>query len=241
MKLTIHSLSLLAMGAGALSLALASRCSESSCEESRTCENGGAGGASGGSSSGAGSASGEGGEGGAGEVPSCDPSVEQCETELVVFVSPTGDDQAAGTKSAPLKTLGAAVALAGEGAGVIWACADEGAFEETLTLGEGAAIEIYGGLSCAAFEPVDAKTQIEAASASGHQLTQVKSALLSGVHLSAPDAEDAGASSTALTVSGGGAVELKRVRSQPEKAPMGPRAWALLRPQKRAWWGARVR
>ncbi|WP_437744134.1 PGRS family protein [Sorangium sp. So ce1504] len=61
-----------------------------------------------------------------------------------VFVSVNGDDDGAGTKAAPLKTLSVAIARAAEERGAVYACAEE--FAEAAEVPPGVAI--FGGLDC---------------------------------------------------------------------------------------------
>ncbi|WP_437598190.1 PGRS family protein [Sorangium sp. So ce590] len=63
-----------------------------------------------------------------------------------VFVSTSGNDKHAATKDAPVKTLGAALALAEQrGKRRVYACAEM--FEEAVEVTQG--VTIYGGLDCA--------------------------------------------------------------------------------------------
>lgn len=62
-----------------------------------------------------------------------------------VFVAPTGDDNAEGTRASPLRTLTSALAKAGSRR--IYLC--EGLYEENVVIDGGA--EIYGGFSCGRF------------------------------------------------------------------------------------------
>ena len=98
--------------------------------------------------SGAAGAAGDGGA--AGEVtPPCDttkaPSVEACivSNDFAIFVSPTGNNAAGGTKAGPVKTIAKAVELAGT-TKIVIAC--DGTYDEQVKLTTGA--KIYGGFSC---------------------------------------------------------------------------------------------
>lgn len=89
---------------------------------------------------------GEGG-GGGGTPAGCVPSenAEAVGDECGVFVAAAGDDAAAGTKEAPLATLGAAITRAAESGGRVYACAES--FTETVEVPGG--VTLYGGLECA--------------------------------------------------------------------------------------------
>ena len=67
------------------------------------------------------------------------------------FVSASvGSDDLAGTKAAPVRTLGRAIELAGERSSSVFACAEE--FNEALVIPSG--IKLYGGLDCGrSFQP----------------------------------------------------------------------------------------
>lgn len=61
-----------------------------------------------------------------------------------VFVSPSGDDGAAGTKAAPARTVGKGIALAvSRGVPRVYVC--EGTYDGPVEIG--AAVSLYGGLS----------------------------------------------------------------------------------------------
>ncbi len=80
-----------------------------------------------------------------GQEPKDDPA---CVTETAgVFVSPNGDDQTgAGSRTAPLRTVGAALKML-DGRGTIFLCA--GAYPEDVTMDASHAANLYGGFSCA--------------------------------------------------------------------------------------------
>ena len=63
-----------------------------------------------------------------------------------MFVSPNGDDSAAGTQAHPFKTLGHALGLADAGILTVYACETASGFNENVApLG---AATLYGGLDC---------------------------------------------------------------------------------------------
>ena len=94
---------------------------------------------------------GAGGQGGAPVAPDgCDaqatPSEASCvlDDSLGVFVRTDGDDAAAGTKAAPLRTLAKAIQMAAAQQKRVYACSQT--FTEALVVPGG--VEIYGGLAC---------------------------------------------------------------------------------------------
>jgi hypothetical protein len=136
------------------------------------------------------------------------PVAESCG----VFVSSSkGDDAAAGSQSAPVKTLAAAVALAQGSAKPVYACAE--AFAEAVTLPAGTTL--YGGLDCAnGWAYVGATTKTMIAPAADPGLAAPVGLVLSGgavttrvedVAVKAPDATTPGGSSVAALVTGGSA------------------------------------
>jgi hypothetical protein len=84
---------------------------------------------------------------GGGTPQGCDPSknAKPVADTCGVFVSPTGDDGAAGTKAKPLKTIKAALA---KGA-TIYACAGTMPYAEAVTIGKPATL--FGALDCASW------------------------------------------------------------------------------------------
>ncbi|WP_437645800.1 PGRS family protein [Sorangium sp. So ce362] len=82
------------------------------------------------------------------ETPAgCVPSENPMAVDDVcgVFVSSSGNDENTATKDAPMKTLGAALALAEHRGRRVYACAET--FEEAVEVTQG--VTIYGGLDCA--------------------------------------------------------------------------------------------
>jgi len=111
-------------------------------------------------------ADGGGNEGGADVIapPGCDltkgpKDSPGCVDDAVgVFVSPTGDDGAAGTKAAPVKSVGKAVTLAGgSGRPRVYVC--EGKFAESVSLTK--SISIFGGLACGSFDYTGIKATLQ--------------------------------------------------------------------------------
>ncbi|WP_437992405.1 PGRS family protein [Sorangium sp. So ce145] len=84
---------------------------------------------------------------GGGTPASCVPSetTEAVGDACGVFVSASGNDEGAGTKADPVKTLSEAIARAAEQGSAVYACAEE--FKEAAEVPAGMAI--FGGLDCA--------------------------------------------------------------------------------------------
>lgn len=191
---------------GVLAFVLFCGCSKRAddCELNLTCD--GAAGSSGsdGDGGGGGSSGGLGGDGGSSQTPvGCDPVSEECEPAMVIHVSPSGNDEAAGTAEEPVATVARALDLVAESneAGSVYVCSDGGGYAETLTLGEAhLGIAIVGGYSCEDFSRNDVPAEFEAGAASGHRIAGATGALIADLVLVSPAAAGAGASSMALTV-----------------------------------------
>ncbi len=139
-------------------------------------------------------------------APKDDPS---CVSDAAgVFVSAAGDDAAAGTKSAPVKTLSAALGKRGAKKSV-FVC--EGIYAETLTLGASEnGLGVYGGFGCADWAYTGVKPVIGASS--GLKVDGITSgATFSDVQFVAADAVEDGASSIAATVSNSSGIVFERV------------------------------
>lgn len=66
-----------------------------------------------------------------------------------VFVSPMGSDSAAGTQVAPFKTIAAAMTLAKAASKSVYACGNNGTYNENLVVGSAVdGVKVYGGLDC---------------------------------------------------------------------------------------------
>lgn len=97
---------------------------------------------------------GEGGEGGASNVcdPTKSPAVEVCVIDEAygVFVAPNGSDETGvGSREEPFATLERGIAEAIASDRRLYACADRGAYAESLHLDAAASgIEMFGGFSC---------------------------------------------------------------------------------------------
>ncbi len=93
-------------------------------------------------------ADGGGGDGSQGDGgPTCDPSKDpSCVNDSSgVFVSSSGSDSNAGTKEAPLKTIGAALTKASGSKNAVYICA--GTYPEHVKVTTG--LSLYGGFACA--------------------------------------------------------------------------------------------
>jgi hypothetical protein len=149
-----------------------------------------------------------GGQGTGGTIEPCDPTQEECVGEVIVHVSPAGDDGADGSLDAPVQTVAQALTLvaeaveAGEVAPLVYLCATGDAYEETLTLRpEHGAVGVYGGFDCDGFAASDQRAVVIAADANGHSIEGATGVTLGDLHLESPSATgNQGASSYGLRV-----------------------------------------
>jgi hypothetical protein len=66
-----------------------------------------------------------------------------------IFVSPAGSDSAAGTQVAPVKTIGKAMDLAKAASKLVFACGNNGTYNENPVIGSSRdGVDVYGGLDC---------------------------------------------------------------------------------------------
>ena len=158
------------------------------------------------------------GGGGDGCDTTLSPGVESClvSERHAVFVAPTGSEKAAGTRGAPLKTLGEAVELAATSGKIVIACS--GTYDEAVSITTGA--RVYGGFACpddAVLEPWSYQTGTRAvvASAAGVALeveNVADAVVIEDFEFDALDASKAGESSIAATVANSSNVVLRRVK-----------------------------
>lgn len=156
---------------------------------------------------GLGGVGGMGGQGTGGTVDPCDQTEEGCTEEVIVHVSPDGDDDGAGTREAPVETVAKALELvalaveAGATAPSVYLCATEGAYMETLTIGpEHGAVSIQGGFDCESFEASEERALLHAENSRGHRIEGASGVKLSDMILRSPNAKGAGTSSYGLWV-----------------------------------------
>lgn len=110
-----------------------------------------------------------------------------------IFVSPSGDDGAAGSRSAPLRTLQAAIQqadAAGQGADVY---AATGSYDGKVVLANG--VSVYGGFDADWARWTETATSDISAGAIGIVGDSVSDVTLDGLSVTAADATDPGASS----------------------------------------------
>jgi hypothetical protein len=167
----------------------------------------------------------DGGEGGV-----CDPTAEPMTAKCLVdnayaaFVSPTGSPTGAGTMASPLKSIDAAITLAGSANPSapkdVIACA--GTYDETIVIAASRdKVRLFGGFSCADWSYTGAPAVI-APTAVGVPLTLtgLTSALFADIEIdaqSAPATPPAtpsapGASSIAVVANGATGVEFRRAK-----------------------------
>ena len=150
--------------------------------------------------------------------PNCDPTKDPKDSpacvddSIGIFVSASGSDSNAGTKSSPLKTIGAAVGKTNEQHDRVYVC--DGTYAETVKLTGPA--KIYGGFACADWSYAGTLPKVGPAK-SGYAL-DVES--VSGVviaedlELDAPSGQAPGESSVAVFVTQSTNVLLRRVTAK---------------------------
>ena len=212
------------------------------CPYAGKCETGGAGGSggspSGGSSGQGGTSSGSGGTGGDGGIAGtsgsageagggggdCDetksPLEETClvSSEYAIFVAPSGDDGAAGSKAAPVATLTKAVELAADDKIVIVCNAE---YDEHVEIKKGA--RVYGGFSCSDWS-TDADSPLFKPSSAGAALKIDEidvEVVIENVAFEVPDAMGAGASAVSAIVNASPNVTLRSVSLKAGKGLAG--------------------
>lgn len=167
----------------------------------------------------AGGAGGGGGSGGSGGVPpsACIPSEagEPVASDCGVFVSSSaGNDGNAGSREAPLRTLGTAIGLAADLGKPVYVCAEELSEDAGVTVPAG--ISIYGGLDCGkgwGYAGSAARTTLTAPA--GVVPLRLKggegTVRVADLHVRAAPAEIPGGSSIAVLVDGVSAAFLRSV------------------------------
>jgi hypothetical protein len=153
------------------------------------------------------------------DVGGCDSSQSPSEQACVVaeaygiFVSPAGSDRSAGTRSAPLATIGHGMDVAKALGKRVYVCA--GSFGESLVVGASRdGVNVYGGLDCAGWTYGAGNHVVVAPLASGYALAL--ESLQTGVTLEdlefdAQSASSLGESSIAAFASQSQNVVLERV------------------------------
>ncbi len=177
----------------------------------------GAGGTGGTSTGGSqmGSLGGVAGMGGQRNAGECSPGEDDCPTPGIqgIYVSPLGDDEAAGTESEPFQTLTRALDAARGQESNIYLCSTEGAYQETLAMDvEHWNVQIMGGYECDDFSPTSSPAWLIAQDPSGHRIEEAQEITISRVHLESPDATAPGESSIGLWVAMSQGVVLEDAR-----------------------------
>jgi hypothetical protein len=122
-----------------------------------------------------------------------------------IFVAPSGDGGAAGTRAAPKKTLAAAIAAARAIGGGESVYAASGTYNERLVVADG--VSVYGGYNAAdwsrstsAITRVTGGTTPDNSTEGGEAVTVLASTTLQLLSISAPDASSGSSSSYGLRV-----------------------------------------
>lgn len=131
------------------------------------------------------------------------PPVDELTEAYGVFVSPAGSTSGAGTREAPLSTIGAGIAKAKESGKRVYVC--KGTYKEALELKSG--ISVLGGYACTMnWRREDgAYSRVESPSSPAVRAKDITSATtFSGFDVLAPDATAANASSIGLVADNAG-------------------------------------
>lgn len=147
------------------------------------------------------------------DLPDDDFTDQNCDgidgdAKNAIFVAPSGNDAAGGTRESPVKTLKNAISLATATGKDVYAC--NGTYEEAVLVS--APVRLYGGFDC---EDGWTRTKERAviAPGTGRPLTiqNVASAVVDRFELRAPDGGSPGESSIAAAVRGSQGVRFNRV------------------------------
>lgn len=160
---------------------------------------------------------GAGGEAGAGFVcdPTKSPAHESCVIDEAygVFVSPGGDDEAGdGSRAQPFATLARGIAEASASHKRVYACADGGAYAESLYLDAAASgLEMYGGFSCTHWEyDVARKSAVAGSSVTALRVWSVEGLHVEDFEFEGADGAQPGESSVAAWIYGSIGVKFMR-------------------------------
>ncbi|MBC7975319.1 MAG: DUF1565 domain-containing protein, partial [Myxococcales bacterium] len=137
----------------------------------------------------------------------------------VVFVALSGDDGAAGTKAAPVRTIAAAITKAAAANPVRAVFVQAGAYEEAIEMADG--VSIFGGFDTTWTRVASATTEIIAPSPAVVFDDLAASTALDGLTIKSADATEAGTSSVAVVVTGSPKVELRGVTLLPGRGANG--------------------
>jgi hypothetical protein len=133
--------------------------------------------------------------------------------EFAIFVSPTGSEDGDGSKSAPVASIAAAIALAGDQGKVVVACStDDAFFTAPLELSGEINARVYGGFKCSDWTWSATRTKVMPESGVALKLEGVSGGLhVEDFEFRANDATEAGESSIGAIVSNTQDVSLVRV------------------------------
>ena len=145
-------------------------------------------------------------------APQCDPSKDpSCVNDSSgIFVSSGGSDSNAGTKEAPVKTIGAAIAKTSSSKNAVYVCAGTYAEHVKIT----SAVSLYGGFACADWTYATTNKPKVAPSDAGYALDieSVSGAIaVQDLEFDSIDGKNAGDSSVAIFVANSSSVALHRV------------------------------
>ncbi len=155
-------------------------------------------------------------------APPCDgpkkPSEDGCviDERFGVFVSPAGSDAGSGTRGAPYKTIGKALAQAKILSKRVYVCDNGSGYAETITLGaslDGSAL--FGGFECSGWTySTTRRAVVKSPVSSALKVDAISSGVrVEDFELDAADAQTAGESSVAVLVNASTSVVLARVKA----------------------------
>jgi hypothetical protein len=157
--------------------------------------------------------------GSAGSGPSCDPTMSPDEATCVideeygVFASPSGhDDTGNGSRTKPYATLSKAITKASASNKRVYACADAGAYTESVSIGAGSGgIEMFGGFSCIGWSySTSLRSRVTSPDSLALHIDSVTSAHIEDFRFTAADGATPGESSVGVFVANSTGVVIGR-------------------------------
>lgn len=148
-------------------------------------------------------------------------STSDLDERVAVFVAAHGSDAADGSRARPLRSIGAAIAMAKASGRHVYACA--GTYPESFTLASG--VSVIGNLDCRDgawhFDDRSLVTVVSPASPAVSAFDVTEPTTLRAVHVLAPEGREPGASSVALRAVRAPLLTLERVRLEARRAASG--------------------
>ncbi|MBA3459618.1 MAG: hypothetical protein H0T46_06640, partial [Deltaproteobacteria bacterium] len=131
-----------------------------------------------------------------------------------IHVSRSGNDTAAGTKTAPMKSINAAITKASTAVPPLAVFVHSGVYPESFTMKSG--VSVYGGFDDAWTQNPSVTTEIASPTSPAVTIDNIMvPTLLVKMTIKTPDAISPGASSVAITITGSKMVELRDLQVLP--------------------------